>query len=48
MRPKNPENKQAAKKEFEEQFAEKHDWHWALTGFAFESWRKSKKEMDDV
>ncbi len=30
-------------KEFGEKIVEKHGWHWALTSFAFESWRESKK-----
>ena len=35
-------------KEFGEAAAEKRGWHWALTGFAFESWGKSKKEMNNA
>jgi hypothetical protein len=35
-------------KEFGEHIAEKRCWHWALTGFAFESYGKSKKEIDDL
>jgi len=34
-------------KEFGEHLAEKRGWHWALTSFAFESWRKSEKEISE-
>jgi MarR-like DNA-binding transcriptional regulator SgrR of sgrS sRNA len=30
-------------KEIGEQLAEKRGWHWAMTNFAVDSWRKSKK-----
>jgi hypothetical protein len=31
-------------KEFEEHFAEKQGWHWALTSFAVELWKDSEKK----
>jgi hypothetical protein len=31
--------------EFGEHVAEKRGWHWALTGFAFESWGKFAEEV---
>ncbi len=30
-------------KEFGEKIAEKRGWHWALTGFAFDSWGRSEE-----
>ena len=32
-------------KEFGENIAEKRGWHWSLTSFAVEAWRKTKDEM---
>jgi hypothetical protein len=32
-------------KEFGEQIAEQRGWHWALTTFAIDTWRKTKEEI---
>ncbi len=37
-----------AEKEIGEKLAEKRGWHWALTGFAFESWGDSERDLGEI